>query len=226
MPTIFITGIDTDVGKTVAAGLLARYLIQMGQSVITQKIAQTGGEGFSEDIHTHRQLMGLKLTDEDKQGLTCPYIFKLPASPHLAAQQEQCVIQPETIITATQHLEKRYDYVLVEGVGGLYVPLNEAVTVLDYVTEQQYPLIIVTSARLGSINHTLLTLEAVHRRQLTVQGLIYNQYPTETSIIADDSLLIFKKFLHRFGYQDIIIPMPKINLADEVPNIEFSALFG
>ncbi len=224
MPTIFITGIDTDVGKTFAAGLLARWLLACGHSVLTQKIVQTGCDGDSEDIRLHRRLMGIDPTDEDWDGLTCPYRFKLPASPHLAAQQEGVSIEPDTMIRATRLLEQRYEYVLLEGAGGVYVPLNDMLTVLDYIEWQQYPVILVSSAKLGSINHTLLTLEALQRRKLQVLGILYNLYPSENPLITEDSQQIFRSFLRCFGYQNIVIPLPEIDLHGEIPMIDFSDL--
>ena len=226
MPTIFITGIDTDVGKSFATGLLARRLHKAGRSVITQKIAQTGCETISEDILLHRKLMGIELTDVDREGLSCPYLFKLPSSPHLSAAQEQQRIEPDKITRATRVLETRYDTVLLEGVGGLYVPLNESVTVLDYLESERYPVILVSSAKLGSINHTLLSLEALSRRGLEVLGIIYNEYPVENSLIVKDSQQIFRRYLTRFGYKSALVPIPRINLEANIPNIDFSGLFS
>ncbi len=222
MPTIFITGIDTDVGKSFATGLLARDLHAAGQSVITQKIVQTGCEGISEDILLHRKIMEIGLTEADREGLSCPYLFKFPASPHLAAEREQQRIDPATISQATRRLEQRYKYVLLEGVGGLYVPLNDSVTVLDYLDQQRYPIVLVSSAKLGSINHTLLSLEALKRRGLELLGIIYNEYPPGNPLIAKDSQQIFKRYLTRFGYKDTLIPIPPIDPENEIPNIDFS----
>ena len=224
MPTWVITGIDTDIGKTVATGLLARYLKQTGVSVITQKIVQTGCAGMSDDIRLHRQLMGIDLTPEDHNGLTCPYLFPFPASPHLAARQTGINIEPDIIRDATQRLEGRYDVVLLEGVGGLYVPLTESFTLLDYIAGQRYPLIVVSSSRLGSINHTLLTLEAARNREIGVLGLIYNLDPDTPQAIADDSQQIFRTFLKRFGFPDVIVPLPRIDLQQELPVLDFSPL--
>ena len=97
MPTIAITGIDTGVGKTLITGLFARHLRAAGHSVITQKLVQTGCAGMSEDILLHRRLMGIDLTDADRQGITCPYVFALPASPHLAASAEGRVIDLDCV---------------------------------------------------------------------------------------------------------------------------------
>ncbi len=185
MPTLFISGIDTDVGKTFATGLLARYLHSQGRSVITQKIAQTGCRDFSEDIRLHRQLMGIDETETDRAGLTCPYIFELPASPHLAAKREGARIEPDIILAATQKLENIYDYVIVEGVGGIYVPLNEDVALIDYLAQQQYPLILVSSAKLGSINHTLLTLSYAKMLGIQIAGVVISGFGKGTVSIVE-----------------------------------------
>ncbi len=224
MPTCVITGIDTDIGKSIATGLLARYLKQNGASIITQKIVQTGCVELSDDIRLHRRLMGIELTPEDLEGTTCPYIFPLPASPHLAARQAGISISPDVITQATRQLEQTYDIVLLEGVGGLYVPLTESLTLLGYVADKGYPLIVVSSSRLGSINHTLLTLEAARHRHLDVLGIIYNLDPETPPEITDDSQQVFESFLRRFSFHDIIIPLPHIDMQQELPSIDFAPL--
>ena len=115
MAVIFITGIDTGIGKTYATGLLARYVHSLGKSVITQKIIQTGCSGSSDDIAAHRIIMGITPVADDEAGTTCPYLFTLPASPHLAAKLQDTLIDPDVISRATDDLAKKYDYVLVEG---------------------------------------------------------------------------------------------------------------
>lgn len=224
MPTIVITGIDTDIGKTVATGLLARYLKEVGVAVITQKIVQTGCIDVSDDIRLHRQLMGVDLMPEDHEGLTCPYLLPFPASPHLAARLAGISIVPEVITSATRQLEQNYDLVLLEGVGGIYVPLNDSLTLLDYCVRQHYSLIVVNSSRLGSINHTLLTLEAARYRELDVIGIIYNLDPDTLPEIIDDSQQVFMTYLRRFGFRDVVIPMPQIDLKQKLPQIDFSPL--
>ena len=118
---LFISGIDTNVGKTVATGMIAKALAKAGKKVITQKMIQTGCEHVSEDIEAHRQIQGLPFTDEDTQGLTCPYIFTYPCSPHMAAAKDGRRIDLETITQATRRLRETYEYVLLEGAGGLMV---------------------------------------------------------------------------------------------------------
>jgi len=115
----FVSGIDTDAGKSYATGFLAREWNKNGQRTITQKFIQTGNVGHSEDIDLHRHIMGIPFTEEDKEGLTMPEIFSYPASPHLASQLDNRPIDFGKIKRATEELSERYDYVLLEGAGGL-----------------------------------------------------------------------------------------------------------
>ena len=179
---------------------------------------------MSDDILLHRQLMGIDLTPEDREGITCPYLFQLPASPHLAASDVKTSIEPEAITRATRQLEQRYDMVLLEGVGGMYVPLNDSLTLLDYLEQQSYPVIVVSSSRLGSINHTLLTLDVARQRQLEVLGIIYNLDATTCPEITDDSKQVFSTFLRRFGFRDIVIPLPYIDMQQGLPDLDFAPL--
>ena len=200
-----VTGIDTDIGKTVATGLLARWLSLKGYNVITQKIVQTGCKEISEDIVKHRRLMGMELQDADTSGLTCPYIFPEPCSPHLAAMLAGKKIDCEVITAATKELQQQYHYVLVEGVGGLLVPLNDEMTLLDYFQQENYPLVLVSSSRLGSINHTLAALELAKGRGLNVTGILYNRFREENRTIAEDSARVFSTSLRRYGFADCLV---------------------
>ena len=187
MPTYFITAIDTDAGKTVATGLLAKNFMEQGYSVITMKIAQTGCKAFSDDILEHRRIMGIDLTEDDKAGITCPYIFNLPASPHLAARKENTSINTKKIVENLRYLESKYDIVLVEGVGGLLVPLNDQDTVLDFILQNHLKVILITSAKLGSISHSHLTVDVCHHHHVDLYGIIYNHFHQEIHEIVMDS---------------------------------------
>jgi dethiobiotin synthetase len=204
---IAVSGIDTDIGKTIATGLMGRYLLEKGYKAITQKIAQTGCSGISEDILRHRQLMGIPLQEVDKRGLTCPYIFPVPCSPHLAASLAGDRIDTAKIAAATAELQKEYDYVLLEGVGGLLVPFRDDLTLLDYLEQAGYPLVLVSSPRLGSINHTLAALELAKGRGLTVLGILYNRYGEQDAAIAEDSSRIFSLYLKKHEYPDNVIDL-------------------
>lgn len=184
----FVSGIDTGIGKSYATGYLARLWNERGVRTITQKLIQTGNTGLSEDIELHRRLMGCGLLPEDHEGLTMPEIFSYPCSPHLAAEIDGRQIDFGKIDKATEELSHRYDAVLLEGAGGLMVPLTRQYLTIDYVADHGYPLVFVTSGRLGSINHLLLSLEAVRCRGISLHTLIYNMYPAdEDKIIQRDT---------------------------------------
>ena len=202
---VCICGIDTGIGKTIATGLLARAMLAKKMSVITQKMVQTGCERESEDIIAHRQLMGIGMLEEDVNGSTCPYIFPIPCSPHLAAQQAGVVVDPAWISQATRRLAARHDAILLEAAGGLFVPLHGKYLILDYISEQKYPVILVSSSRLGSINHTLAMLEALKNREIPLAGLIYNRFAEETSLIGNDTRLVISDFLQEYGFSCPII---------------------
>lgn len=193
--TYFISGIDTDAGKTYATAFLANKWIAEGFLVITQKFIQTGCQGISEDIIKHRELMKTGLLDVDKNKITCPVVLSYPASPHLAARIDHVEIDLSVIRKSTEYLEQRYDRVLLEGAGGLMVPVTEDYLSIDYIVEEKLPLIFVTSAKLGSINHTLLALDTCKRRGVELAMLIYNQYPKEKTLIEDDTRLFLKQYL-------------------------------
>ncbi len=223
---IAVTGIDTDIGKTVATGLLGRYLLGRGKRVITQKLVQTGCAGLAADILVHRRLMGQDLLPEDEQGLTCPYVFAKPCSPHLAASLAGTRIDPGVIRQATRTLADRYDLVLLEGAGGLHVPLTEELTFLDYLEQEACPLIVVSSPRLGSINHTLSVLELARNRGLTVLGVVYNRFQEQDRDITADSARLFSLYLRRFGHHDCVIDLFAVKEYDRrQKTLDFSSLF-
>lgn len=194
----FISGIDTDAGKSYCTAWLAGQLAKDGKRVITQKFIQTGNTGHSEDIDLHRRILGTGYLPEDKEGLTMPEIFSYPCSPHLASRIDKRPINFEKIENATRELARRYDTVLVEGAGGLMVPLTETYLTIDYISEKQYPLIFVTSGKLGSINHTLLSLEAIKHRNIVLDTVLYNLYPdVEDKTIQNDTMQYIKQYLSR-----------------------------
>ena len=121
----FVSGIDTNVGKSYATGHIARMWMDEGRTVITQKLVQTGNHGMSEDIELHRKIMDIGLTADDVSKTTMPEIFSYPCSPHLAAKIDGRDIDFAHIERCTRLLSDKYDRVLLEGAGGLMVPLTE-----------------------------------------------------------------------------------------------------
>ncbi|MCC8018328.1 MAG: dethiobiotin synthase [Rikenellaceae bacterium] len=195
----FVSGIDTDAGKSYATGVLAARLLAQGERVITQKFVQTGcgldTDAVSEDIALHRIIMGTGLLPEDRDGTTCPQKFAYPASADLAARLEGRRVDIDVISDSTDKLLASYDTVLVEGAGGLMVPIDEHYTVIDYIADRGLPLILVTNPKLGSVNHTLLSLDACRARGITVDRLVYNHYPVTSDTITDDTRRYLKNYI-------------------------------
>ncbi|EKU36746.1 MULTISPECIES: dethiobiotin synthase [Acinetobacter] len=192
----FVSGIDTDIGKTYATGVLAKLWTEQGKKVITQKLIQTGNVDISEDIEKHREIMGQGWFQEDHDKLTMPEIFSYPASPHLATRLDNREIDFQKIENATQTLAERFEIVLLEGAGGLMVPLTTSLLTIDYIAQHQFPVILVTSGRLGSINHTLLSLEALKSRGLKLQALVYNlKDESKDPLISQDTSDYLKDYL-------------------------------
>lgn len=206
----FVSGIDTNIGKSYATGFIAKQWNKQGINTITQKLIQTGNKGYSEDIDIHRKIMGIAHTKEDKTFLTMPEIFSYPASPHLAAKIENREIDFNKIELATKILSKKYDRVLMEGAGGLMVPLKSDYLTIDYLEEKNYPIILVSSGKLGSINHTLLSLELIKSRKLQLHTLAYNLYPENDNIITKDSEQFIKNYLEKHFPNTTFVSIPII----------------
>jgi dethiobiotin synthetase len=206
--TIAVGGIDTDVGKSYVTGLFARYLRHQSQNVTTLKLVQTGCRETSDDIQLHRKLMGVPLTDFDRDGTTCPYVFGFPASPRLAARMTGTTIEATVLDRSLATLQANFDWVLVEGAGGLLVPLNDHLLLLDYFAAHNMPLILVSSPRLGSINHTRLSLEAIKARNIVLLGLVYNLYGDYPKEIVQDTLFECRTALAGYGFAETIVLVP------------------
>jgi dethiobiotin synthetase len=191
MTTWFITGTGTDVGKTVFTSLFAKFLNEKNISITTQKWVQTGAKTDDAiDITTHDKAIKKSsdtIPDSHKKA-RMPYAFPLPASAHLAAKEQNILIDPEKIKQCLRFLEKNYDHVIVEGLGGIMVPLTQELTSLDLVEQLNLETIIVVPNILGAINHALLTIQALASRQISVRGFVMNRIDsTVNSIIQNDN---------------------------------------
>ncbi|MFA4887964.1 MAG: dethiobiotin synthase [Candidatus Omnitrophota bacterium] len=188
MSAIFIAGTDTGAGKTIVSGLLADYLIGKGKSVVTQKWVSTGS---ADDIRAHSKITGLASTEN--RGLIAPYSFKFAASPHLAASLERRPINKKKIEKAFLELCRRYDFVIVEGTGGILVPISRKGLLIGIVKALKIPVILVVHNRLGAINHTLMSIEALRRRKIPIIGLVFNNLSKTNKIILNDNQKIIEE---------------------------------
>ncbi len=211
MNKIFVTGTDTDAGKTYATAWLAKHFMNQGMSVITQKFIQTGNTGFSEDIERHRQLMGTGMLPEDLDHTTAPVIFSYPASAQLAARIDNREIDLDIIDRSSDILTSKYDVLLIEGAGGLMVPVTDDFTTIDYVTTRKLPVALVTNGKLGSINHTLLSLEALKNRDIDVKYVLYSQHLDTDKTIAGDTFHFIERYLKKHFPDTELITVPVIH---------------
>ena len=175
MNSVLITGTDTGVGKTIICRYLAAYMQEKGVNVITQKWVQTGSD-HADDIKDH-MLRPSPLWNQvkDIDTLRAPYRLKHPASPHLAAALDGVEIDIKIIEEYHARLCEHFDLVLVEGSGGVLVPLNEKILLADLAARLKMAVVIVVPNRLGCINHALLTIEALRIREIKIFGLIFNR---------------------------------------------------
>ncbi len=195
---LFISGIDTDAGKSYVTGWIARQMMNEGKSVITQKFIQTGNHNYSEDIDVHRKIMGTGYLPEDTDHTTAPIIYSYPASPQLAAEIDNRPIDLNLIEKSTAKLAANYDMVLIEGAGGLMVPLTDTYLTIDYPATHDLPVVLVTNGILGSINHTILSLEAIKSHSIRLHSVIYNEfYDSKDTTIATDTKNFIKRYLDR-----------------------------
>ena len=177
-----MTGTGTEVGKTVVAATIARQLAEEGRRVGVFKPAVTGLDDFAADGPDHlvlRQAAGSAQSDEE----IAPYRYGPPMSPHLAAELAGEEIEPARLLSAARDAAAGADTLVCEGVGGFLVPLTRDYLVRDLAAELALPLVIAASPGLGTINHTLLTLEAARGAGLEVAAVILTPWPEEPSAI-------------------------------------------
>lgn len=209
---IFISGIDTDAGKSYATGYIARTLAEKGINTVTQKFIQTGCRHYSEDIELHRRIMGVNPLPQDTDHTTAPVIFTYPASAQLAARIDGREIDLSAVADATAKLAAQFDVVLIEGAGGLMVPITDTYTTIDYVADHNLPIALVTNGKLGSINHTLLSLEAIKSRNIPLKWLIYNEHFDTDPIISADTRGYLRRYIERNFPSAEIILVPSLEV--------------
>ncbi|MFK7897917.1 MAG: dethiobiotin synthase [Myxococcota bacterium] len=169
MAGLFITGTDTGVGKTVVSCALARGLRDAGIDVGVMKPVETGVPAKGpEDALALSSAAGIR----DSLDLVCPLQYEIPAAPEACARTEEHAADLGPILEAYAKLDDRHETMVVEGAGGLLVPFSSEVSMADLVKRLDLPVLIVARASLGTINHTMLTLEACSARKIDVVGVV------------------------------------------------------
>lgn len=184
----FVTGTDTEVGKTLLSGALILKLREVGISAVGFKPVVAGtyidsnGQKLNEDLETLRIASGLNLQEQS----LCPYILDDAAAPHLVAKKNDIYLDSSIILGNLHSLGQHFEAVVVEGAGGFLVPLNEQEDLGDLAQAIDLPVILVVGMRLGCINHALLTCEAIVSRQLTIAGWVANTLSEEMPLLEEN----------------------------------------
>ena len=175
---IFITGTGTEIGKTVIAGGLAAALKQAGTNVGVMKPISTGDT-------TDAQFLKHAAQVDDELSIINPVFLRNPLAPSVAARIEDRDIDLRSIETAFAALGKRYDFVIVEGVGGIAVPIRDDFLVVQLIQQLQLPILIVATTGLGTLNHTLLTVAFAQQFDIQIAGIVLNGLRQETAGLAE-----------------------------------------
>ena len=196
MSAIFIAGTGTEVGKTYVAASLVRHLRQMGRLVDAIKPVVSGydpAQAAASDPGVLLNALGLPVTEQEIDRIS-PWRFRAALSPDLAAEREGRSIDIDTVINFCQTaIDRRRDIMLIEGVGGIMVPLDGERTILDVMMALQLPLILVAGSYLGTISHTLTALDALYRRNMRVLAIVVSE--TEGSTVPlDDTVAAIARF--------------------------------
>ena len=204
---IFITATDTGVGKTLVTSALVACLTQRGIDVGVMKPIETG---VSRSTKAQSDGARLRRAADSHDPITevCPYVFRLPVAPLSAARAERANVKMTTILRAFRTLRKKHALVVVEGVGGVHVPITETAEVLDLVQRMRLPAIVVGRSGLGGINHALLTLHALRQKQIPILALVLNQLRpvhTKTARVQERSTV---SLLRRLAWVPVVGPLP------------------
>jgi dethiobiotin synthetase len=191
-PSLFIAGTDTGVGKSVVTAALVSLLRGRHLDVVPMKPIQTGcarasGELVAPDLQFCLQMTDL-VVDSRSAGQMCPYRYEPACSPHLAAELCGDVIRIETIERAFCALQAAHAGVIVEGAGGVLVPINDQHTMLDVMVALGLPVLLVSRPTLGTLNHTLLSVREIRRAGLELAGVLFCETsPTTWGRLENDN---------------------------------------
>ncbi len=208
MKGFFITGTDTEIGKTLITSLLTFGLQRQGINCCPVKPVATGGvqvedQLVSEDVLTYKTLTGI----DEPEGVLNPVCYKRPASPHFAAELENTTIGIKNVFDSLTELSERYEFLLVEGIGGWKVPVTYDYLVSDFAKELGLPVILVSALKLGTLNHTLLSIDSIRSYGLELAGVIFTSVSPEREADLDKNNI---DTIRKIAHVDILGVVPYI----------------
>jgi len=204
---IFVTGTDTGVGKTIVSAGLAMVLKARGIRVGVMKPVATGCVGEDGSLVSLDAVYMFEAAENEYAPLTSPVRFRNPVAPSIASIYEQKEVNLDAIRSAYRKLQACYDYLIVEGIGGILVPLKRNYLVANLIREMDLPIVIVSHVSLGAINHTLLTVDAALMRGFTIRGIIFNRAPLANYSLAE---LTNPRVIHELTGIPVLGTLPEI----------------
>jgi dethiobiotin synthetase len=199
MRGIFVTATDTGVGKTVLAAAICAALAERGERVAAFKPVVTGTDEEPDEWPRDHELLAQVAPIRQQPSDVAPLSFGPAVSPHLAAEMAGDAIEPHELAAAARAAGDQADVLICEGVGGILVPLTPGYLVRDLAVELDLPLVIAARTGLGTINHTLLTIEAARAVGLDVAGVVMTPWPDE----PDEMVRSNKATIERFGSVEV-----------------------
>ncbi|HWE00775.1 MAG TPA: dethiobiotin synthase [Tepidisphaeraceae bacterium] len=188
IPGLFITGTDTAVGKTVVAAAIANWFRLRGFRVGVCKPAATGCRHVREGLVSEdAELLAHCADAKAPLDVICPQRFSRPLAPAVAAAREGRTMDWETIQLALNEIAAQSDVIIVEGVGGVMVPMDQKFLLRDVIRWLELPAVVVARPGLGTINHTLLTLSALREAKIEIAGVVVNRYPVDNASVTEET---------------------------------------
>ncbi len=211
MKSLFITGTDTDVGKTYVTAGLAVTLRKMGVDVGIMKPFAAGTpqkKGFkSEDV----EILSKAAQISDPENLVNPQFFKMAASPYTAAQKLKVKVKITNALSSFKKLSKLHELILVEGMGGIMTPIMKNYFVANMIKEMNLPAVIVTRTKIGTVNHTIMTCKMCEQFNIPIKGIIINNFDSNGYAVS-----ILKRDLQKLTGVKVLGTLPYIeNLSDD-----------
>ncbi|MDO3379930.1 dethiobiotin synthase [Geoalkalibacter halelectricus] len=214
-PGVFVTGTDTGVGKTLVAAALARHLRDQGLRVAVMKPVETGVADPNQagpDAALLRWAAGCQAPWED----VAPLRLRRPLAPALAAEKDKVFVDFSALVETCQRLRRNHDFVIVEGAGGLMVPLAGGLLIADLARAMELPLLVVCRPDLGTINHTLLTVFSAQTMEIPVCGFLINGMPDA----PDEAMGDAPHALAALASTDLLGVLDRVDAADEQAKVE------
>lgn len=191
---LFITGTGTDMGKTYVTGLILKKFQEYGKRAAYYKAAMSGNERNEDGKLIPGDAVHIKTSSGIPQAVKemCPYVYETAVSPHLAAKLEGNPVEMKTVLQGFDVLSDQYEYITVEGSGGILCPLRydtQKIWLEDFIKARQFPCLIVADAGLGTINSIVLTVEYMRAHSIPIKGIIFNHY-NELEALHRDNLFM------------------------------------